>query len=196
MSAMRTARGTLKNCKACGKAFVVIHGEDYCQACLPEAMEKERKLREYLRDNPGAPALDVIREVKSSKTMGNSHEVEDFMFDEGMIEGSHVVKRQNVCASCGKPIADGVTYCADCFQSWMHTIKSRTVLQNSPFPTHAPGDPDRAAAIDVAMLNRIAASSVGRPNRPHGPGQTLTAEDEHKAQRYAGIIDPRRVRRR
>ena len=197
MAGFRTARGTLKNCKSCGKVFVVIHGEDYCQACLPEAEEKERQLREYLREHQGDPALDIIREVRSMKTMGNSHEVEDMMFEEGMVEGGGTIgKRQNVCASCGKPIADGVTYCADCFQSWMHTVQSRTLLKNPPFPTHAPGDPDRAAAIDVAMLNRIAASSLGRPNRPHGPGGSATPVDEHKAQRYSGIIDSRRVRRR
>ena len=195
MSAMRTARGTLKNCKACGKVFVVVHTEDYCQACLPEAEEKERKLREFMFEHQGETTIDIVREVKAMKSEVDNHAAEDVMAERDILESHHV--RKNVCASCGKPIAEGRTYCPDCFQSWMHTIKSRSVLALTPaLPTHAPGDPDRAAPIDVAMLNRIAASSVGRPNRPHGPGQSSADVDERKAQRYSGIIDPRRIRRR
>lgn len=193
MPAMRQPRGKLKNCKACFKVFVSMRGEEYCPHCLPLEQEKERKVREYLREHPGAPAIDVIREAKLSKNMGESHEVEDYMYNEGFIEG---VPKQNVCASCGKPIRDGITYCPTCFQVWMHTIKQK-IDYPEVLMTHAPHDPDRAAPIDVATLRYSAASAGARINHPHGPGQNHSIEDKHKAQHYLGIIgETRRAKKR
>ena len=188
MLAMRQPQGKLKNCKACGKVFLSMIGEKYCPTCLPREEEKEKHIRDYLRDHPGAPMLDVLKAVKESGDMGNSHEVEDYMFREGLVEGVH---HQNVCASCGAPIPDGLTYCKTCFSSWMHTVKSKRDFVPPALQNYSPRDPDRAAPIDVAELQRQAHYGGNQPNRPHGPGQNPREEKKHKAKHYLGIIEHR-----
>lgn len=192
MLAMRQPQGKLRNCKACGKVFVSMAGEKYCQTCLPIEQSKKKKVDEYLRDHPGAPMLDVLKAVKESGEMGNSHEVEAYMFREGLVNGA---AHQNVCASCGSPIADGLTYCKTCFQAWMHTVKHQSIEQqaarSAAYNHYAPRDPDRASAIDVAELQRRVHYGDNTPNRPHGPGQNTVENKKHKVKHYLGIIDHR-----
>lgn len=185
MLAMRQPQGKLRNCKACGKVFVSMVGEQYCSDCRPIEEAKKKKVDDYLRDHPGAPMLDVLKVVKEAGDMGNSHEVEAYMFREGLIAG---VSHQNVCASCGQPIADGLTYCKTCFQAWMHTVKHKPE-RSAAYEHYAPRDPDRAAAIDVAELQRQAHYAGNKPNRPHAPGQKPVENTRRKAKHYLGIID-------
>ena len=185
MSAMNRPQGKLRNCKACGKVFVSMAGEKYCPKCLPLEEEKRRKIDNYLREHPGAPVIDVVREARLTGSMGNSHEVEDYMFVEGLVDG---VPKQNFCASCGAPIADGLTYCKTCFQLWMRTVKGQMPAPR-PIENYNPYDPDRAAAVDVATLKRQAMYGSSKPNRPHGPEHKQTDEDEQKLRRYRGIVE-------
>ena len=64
MLAMNRPQGKLRNCKACGKVFVSMAGEKYCAKCLPAEEEKRSKIEEYLREHPGAPVIDVVREAR------------------------------------------------------------------------------------------------------------------------------------
>ena len=148
-------------------------------------MLKQHKINEYVLEHPGAPLIDVLREARLTGEMGNSHELEDYMFIEGMVEGAPEV---HVCASCGVSIAAGRTYCKECFQMLMRTVKHRAEY-TKPSEEVVPRDPDRAAPIDVAELKRQAMLGGNEPNRPHGPGQEHVEEGKGKLRRYLGIIE-------
>ena len=194
MPLIRQPQGTLRNCKSCGKVFVAMRNEKFCPTCAPVEAEKQKKITEYLREHRGVPMTQVLEDVKAAGDMGSSHEVEAYMFREGLVEGA---PHQNVCASCGTPIADGLTYCKKCFQAWMRTVQSHADAPPAYLMSHAPGDPDRAAAIDVAELSRAAMYGGGKANRPHGPGGQKPSSDERRRLRaYMGIIEPRRSTKR
>ena len=186
---IRRPKGKLKNCKACGKVFVSMAGEEYCPVCLPIELERRHKIDEYMREHKGAPLIEVLKDLKSIGGMNSSYEVEEFLFKERLVEGA---PHQNVCASCGTPIPNGLTYCKSCFQAWKSTVQKHSDFSSvNESYSHAPGDPDRAAPIDVAELQRQAHyGGNNKPNRPHGPGQQTT-EEKRRPRRYLGIIEHR-----
>ena len=194
MPLVRQPQGQLKNCKTCGKVFVSMRGELFCRECLIEEEERRKNITEYIREHPGMPMTDVLNDIKKAGNLHSAHEAEEYMFREGLIEGA---PRQNVCMSCGAPIADGQTYCKSCFKAWMRTVQSHSETPPTHLMTHAPRDPDRAAAIDVASLSRQAMLGGNKANRPHGPGgQKTSSDDRHRVRAYQGIIEPRRGSKR
>lgn len=194
MPLIRQPQGKLKNCKACGKVFVAMRNERFCPSCFQVEEERRKNITEYIREHPGVPMVDVLKDIKEVGNMSSAHEAEEYMFRENLIEGA---PRQNTCMSCGAPVADGATYCKKCFQAWMRTVQSHADTPPAHMMSHAPGDLDRAAAIDVAELSRSAMLGSNKANHPHGPGgQKSAPRESNRLRAYMGIIEPRRSTKR
>jgi hypothetical protein len=96
-----------RNCKRCGKIFLYITGYPLCKECKLKDEVEFRKVREYIRQNPGVkidqvaktlniPQLQILRYLR-----------------EGRIEALEKDNINIACDLCGGPIKTG-RFCERC----------------------------------------------------------------------------------
>ena len=100
-----------KKCRICGHLFQYPgFGPQMCPACREEDEELFRRVKNYLRDNPGRTLM------QTSEDCGVEVErIRAWLRDE-RLEYAEVGDTGLVCERCGKPLASG-KLCDDCRQS-------------------------------------------------------------------------------
>ncbi|ABZ83374.1 conserved hypothetical protein [Heliomicrobium modesticaldum Ice1] len=109
----------VKNCPRCNRIFIPQGGRRICPVCVKEEEKQFDKVREYLRDNPGAPLLMVIQET------GVDEDTILHFIKEGRIEASQMSGASLQCDSCGAPITSG-RYCNKCQEDLARDLQRLT----------------------------------------------------------------------
>lgn len=100
----------VKNCKRCRRIFNYISGEMYCPACKEEMESIFHKVRDYLKEHPGASSAEVSKQCEVS--------VEQILkwLREGRLELTADSSIILSCKVCGAPIRSG-NFCKVCEQN-------------------------------------------------------------------------------
>ena len=101
----------LRNCKICGKVFIVQSDEMLCRACLKKEEAQRNRVMDYVRDNPGVSIEKTIAET------GVPDRLVKRMVLEGMFSNNAervITQASRVCAICGAPVAGTGIYCRSC----------------------------------------------------------------------------------
>jgi hypothetical protein len=94
-------------CKRCKKLFTSFSESDYCPACDREIEAQFRKVRDYIRDNPGENIEQVAHATQTPKKLIMSWVKEErLQFSNPELVGLK-------CRKCGKIISTGM-FCRDC----------------------------------------------------------------------------------
>lgn len=106
----------LRNCMDCGRPFLYA-GVDLCVSCLEKEEEAFDKLRDYLRDHPGADVETV------AKATGVAQERILRFVRKGRLETNELGQMELGCVLCGTPIPSG-RYCNRCSASLLSSFRS------------------------------------------------------------------------
>lgn len=121
----------LRNCADCGRPFIYA-GVELCPSCVEEEETSFDKLRDYLRDNPGAD-VDTV-----AGATGIPRERMLRFLRKGRLETGELGDMQLGCVSCGAPIKSG-RYCDRCSASLLNTLRSAEGGKNDQ-PEAKPAD--------------------------------------------------------
>lgn len=105
------------NCRACGRLFNYISGNQICPNCKSGMEQKFQEVRKYLDENPNSSMRDVVENVDVSKRQVEMWIREDRIAFSSA-EGSEIG-----CQRCGKPICSG-KYCKKCAGIMKETLSS------------------------------------------------------------------------
>ncbi|MTV49923.1 flagellar protein [Heliobacillus mobilis] len=97
----------VKNCPRCNRIFIPQGGRKICPVCVQEEEKQYEIVREYLRENPGAPVLIVIQET------GVDEDTILQFIKEGRLEAGSIQGAELHCESCGTAITKG-RFCGKC----------------------------------------------------------------------------------
>ncbi|MBQ9480238.1 MAG: hypothetical protein IJU71_11890 [Selenomonadaceae bacterium] len=101
----------LKNCKVCGKVFIVRGDESLCRECLKKEEAERNRVMDYVRDNPGVTIEQALAATGVPDRMLKR------MVLEGMFSNDKdrvVTQAGRVCAICGAPVGGTGIYCRTC----------------------------------------------------------------------------------
>lgn len=124
----------VRNCRKCGKIYNYVTGPNLCPACRAALEEDFHRVKEYIRENPGATVNQVAEECDVE--VG---QIQQWLREERLeiAEGSPLMLQ---CESCGAPIRSG-RYCDKCrrelamgFHDSIHTEPQAS--QKTPLPTN------------------------------------------------------------
>lgn len=97
----------VRNCRKCGRIFNYVAGPHICPACRERLEADFQRVKEYVRENPGAIISEVaeVCEVEISQ-------IHQWLREERLqlTEGSAITLQ---CETCGAPILSG-RYCDKC----------------------------------------------------------------------------------
>lgn len=96
-----------RNCRRCGKMFGYTSGMPICDACKRKDEEDFQRVRQYLKENPGARMREVAEACEVSVEKVTRY------LREGRLEikeGANIVLE---CESCGRSIKSG-RFCESC----------------------------------------------------------------------------------
>ena len=99
------------NCKRCGKIFRQVTATDICRKCQEEEEELLREAREYLRENPQAMIYDFVEDLEIEQSMLEKWVEEERLV---LIKDPEAEASKPKCASCGREVKEGQTYCRTC----------------------------------------------------------------------------------
>ena len=71
-----------KNCRKCGKLFRGYGDRNICSDCFSESLPVYALIREYLYDNPGSNAVDIIGALSKKGVTISHREILDFVKDD------------------------------------------------------------------------------------------------------------------
>lgn len=94
-------------CHGCKRIFQYITGSVLCPRCKQHEEELFRKVKEYLRENPGANMCEVSKETGVSAAL-----IEKFL-RQGRLQVAPDSPIALTCERCGKKIVTG-RYCNEC----------------------------------------------------------------------------------
>lgn len=97
----------VKVCRGCKKIFQYIAGPQLCPRCKQLEEDMFQKVKEYLRQNPGASLIEVSKETEVSAGL-----IEKFL-RQGRLQVTADSPIQLTCERCGKKITTG-SYCNGC----------------------------------------------------------------------------------
>lgn len=97
----------VKVCRSCKKMFQYIAGPELCPKCRQAEEEMFQKVKEYLREHPGANMYEVNQETEVSATL-----IEKFL-RQGRLQVASDSPIGLTCERCGKKITTG-RFCNDC----------------------------------------------------------------------------------
>lgn len=111
----------LRNCKHCGKVFIVAGDDLLCQDCLKQEEHIRNRVMDYVRDNPGVTIEQALEATG----------VPDRVLKRMILEGKFTTDSENpiarnikkVCAICGKTIEGTGIYCRSCTSRMVHESK-------------------------------------------------------------------------
>ena len=112
----------LRNCKHCGKVFIVAGDDLLCPECLKQEEQVRTRIMDYVRDNPGVTIEQALLATG----------VPDRVLKRMILEGKFTTDSDNpiakhvrkVCAICGKPIEGLGIYCRSCTSRMVHEHKN------------------------------------------------------------------------
>ena len=113
----------IKVCRSCKKMFQYITGPELCPKCKQGEEEMFQKVKEYLREHPGANMYEVNQETGVSATL-----IEKFL-RQGRLQVASDSPLALTCERCGKRITTG-RYCHDCkneISNELNEVKKRLV---------------------------------------------------------------------
>ncbi|MDA8233875.1 MAG: hypothetical protein M0Z31_03530 [Clostridia bacterium] len=104
---------TVKNCVKCGKLFMYVN-RSVCPECVEKEEQDYNKVRDYLREHPGAQVEEIGRETG----------VEENLIMRFLREGRLITTAspELECLSCGAPIPYG-RLCEKCSKAVSHDIE-------------------------------------------------------------------------
>lgn len=97
----------VKVCRHCKKMFQYVAGEMICPKCKQIQEDQFQKVKEYLRENPGAAMNTVSEETKVTVKL-----IQKFL-KEGRLEVVPGSPISLTCEKCGAPVLSG-RYCNKC----------------------------------------------------------------------------------
>ncbi|MFP4466738.1 MAG: hypothetical protein ACLFP1_06785 [Candidatus Goldiibacteriota bacterium] len=97
---------TLRNCSNCDKVFNSEKGEELCRECAVSEKKELKKVTDYLRKNPMAGIMDVVKDT------GVSRSVVFRMINSGSLK-IRKTPETHKCRLCGKSIRTG-SICPEC----------------------------------------------------------------------------------
>lgn len=101
----------LKNCRVCGKVFIVQSDESLCRDCLQKEEAERNKVMDYVRDNPGVSIDKTIADTGVPDRLVKRMVLEGKFSSEGNYATTQSIR---VCAICGAPIGSTGIYCRSC----------------------------------------------------------------------------------
>ena len=101
----------LKNCRVCGKVFIVQGNESLCRDCLQKEEADRNKVMDYVRDNPGVSIDKTIADTGVPDRLVKRMVLEGKFSSDGARFATQSVR---VCAICGTPIVGTGIYCRAC----------------------------------------------------------------------------------
>lgn len=101
----------LKNCRVCGKVFIVHGDESLCRDCLQKEEADRTKVMDYVRDNPGVSIEKAIADTGVPDRLLKRMILEGKFSSDGDRSATNSIR---VCAICGAPIGGTGIYCRDC----------------------------------------------------------------------------------
>ncbi|MHB8171468.1 MAG: flagellar protein [Thermincolia bacterium] len=104
---------TVKNCVKCGKLFMYVN-RNVCPDCVEKEEQDYNKVRDYLKEHPGARVEEIGRET----------EVEEGLIMRFLREGRLITMAapELECLSCRAPILHG-SLCEKCSKAVSHDIE-------------------------------------------------------------------------
>jgi flagellar operon protein (TIGR03826 family) len=97
----------IKNCSRCNKIFMYVSGLRLCDSCKKLDEEDFERVRQFVRDFPGATIPEVSKETGVPSQMIYRY------LKEGKLEVSESSPIALLCENCGKRIKSG-RFCVDC----------------------------------------------------------------------------------
>ncbi|MBQ9480059.1 MAG: hypothetical protein IJU71_10965, partial [Selenomonadaceae bacterium] len=97
----------LRNCKTCGKVFIVRGDESLCPDCLKKEAAARNLVMDYVRDNPGVSLEKAIEETGVPDRLLKRMVLEGLFSD---AKDRVVTKASRVCAICGAPVGGSGIY--------------------------------------------------------------------------------------
>jgi hypothetical protein len=97
----------IKSCEICNRPFLFRGGIQVCDMCRETDREDYERVRDYVRENPGA----TIKEVEDSCDV-TAKNIRRYL-EEGRLEVAENSKLFLYCKSCGSKIKQG-KYCETC----------------------------------------------------------------------------------
>lgn len=97
----------VKNCRRCKKIFMYVTGAQLCVACKKLDEEDFEKVRNFVRDFPGATVQEVSRETEVPTQMIYRY------LKEGRLEVSESSPIALQCENCGARVKSG-RFCINC----------------------------------------------------------------------------------
>ena len=95
----------LRNCKGCGKLFM-SHGGALCVDCLDKQTQDERRIIEYVRNNPQSTIVEIVEALELNENIVRR------LIEEGRLIQAGLDYKYP-CSKCGAPIMSG-QYCDRC----------------------------------------------------------------------------------
>lgn len=103
-------------CPSCKKMFQYVGGPVLCAKCREAEEEMFKKVKDYLRENPGAEFGEINKETGVTLKL-----IEKFL-KEGRLEVIEGSPLQIKCEKCGRKISSG-RYCNACRKKMNKTIE-------------------------------------------------------------------------
>ena len=120
-------------CKKCGVIMFRI-SRDICPLCFREEEELFRKVKHFLRENPGAAVYQVAKHVECTE-----EEVQEFILS-GRLERAGVTKIAHPCLLCQTVIMEGFV-CNNCKHNLKTQVDNLKTAIDADQPSRSPAAP-------------------------------------------------------
>lgn len=123
---------TLRNCVRCGKLFGAAGDHVLCPDCIKEEHAEFETVRQYLKEHPRAPLLEV-----SQATGVSVPKLREYV-RQGRLAVGEAGEGGLVCERCGRPVSTG-RLCERCARGLVMQLRSAASVSNP----RAGGSPER-----------------------------------------------------
>ncbi len=118
----------VRNCRNCGRMFNYLGGPPICPVCRSKAEEDFQRVKEYIRENPGAQMAEIAEANEVSV-----QQIQQWVREE-RLEFSKDSQISLNCEKCGEPIRTG-RFCEKCKNNMASSL---TDAFAKPIPVQAP----------------------------------------------------------
>lgn len=118
----------VRNCRNCGRMFNYLGGPSICPVCKSKEEDDFQKVKEYIRENPGAQMAEIaeVNEV-------SVQQIQQWVREE-RLEFSKDSQISLNCEKCGEPIRTG-RFCEKCKNNMATSL---TDAFAKPIPVEVP----------------------------------------------------------
>jgi flagellar operon protein (TIGR03826 family) len=139
----------VKSCKRCGRLFQYVTGKTVCPDCKQKEELLFEKVKDYLREHPGAIIKEVSEETGASVPM-----IESFL-KAGRLQVAEDSPLSILCEKCGAKIKTG-RFCQKCTHDIATQIQgeARDMRQDQASKLNIPKEKERMRFLDSQRIQK------------------------------------------